>query len=214
MNELDAKVQAAFITAIGAVVVAIVGAAIAWWRTRAAINLKARLDLNAEGYSHTLTKQLERLKAEFQLELTNVEVREQLRATLRLRMFEDDERRVSEAMQVFRECYSSASHAVLLLAQASTSTQGLDEARKLSSHLLCRGLLLPKRVLDPVRKVEDEIRTLAGLDPTKTTTGQFSVQQGKIHDAMEELEEVAAAWRDENINNLLGAPLAQPPKTS
>jgi hypothetical protein len=195
----DPRITAAFITAIAAGILAVISATVAWASSRSAIKLKAQLDLDAQGYSHKLAEQAEQLKAQLQLELANVGIREQMKATLRLQLFQDDERRVTELMQSFRDGYRMANDVVLLLADPNKSLDGLNRARELSSALMCRGLLLPSKLLQPAKQVEATIRALAAM--STATHREFEIQQARIHDAMERLESCAAQWRDENIRH-------------
>ncbi len=161
-----------------------------------------RSDIRLVQYQSKTAAELEGIRSLHQRQLNNAQISEQMRADLRLRMFQDDERRVAEVMQLFRDCYTSAN--AIVTRRQKEGVDLVDELVELNSNLLCRCLLLPEPLKGAVTNAEDSIRNLlTALSPVPFNRELFTPTQHKVWEALAQLERAASTWRESNIKELL-----------
>ncbi len=187
-------VWAALITAFGA----LVGV---FFTARA----NRRNGLALAAYQTQTSESLESIKAVHKRHLDRSQISDQMRADLRLRLFQDDERRVAAVMQVFRHCFDQACESIHLFLEGTDEggVKGQALVRQLSATLLCRGLLLPEPLIDSVRTSEKAIRHLAAtVGDLEQEAEYYNLLRG-VSESLEGLELAAARWRDHTVQQLL-----------
>lgn len=194
---VDARSWAALIAGCAAILAAIVSE---WLRRRSTAELtKAQTKLAVD---------LEGVKALHKQQLDRAQISEQMRADLRLRLFQDDERRVAEVMQHFRDCFATANEVVWHYAKALTSgskvnAEDIRPIGRLTADLVCRGLLLPDELVEYVDRAEYAIRDTVASIREQKEAGAVNAGQQKIRSTLHELERAASRWRTTRISELL-----------
>lgn len=193
--------------ALVAACVAIIAALIAWLKERSVTHLKQTLDTSMRSYEHMLDREIERIKSQLAAELTTHEVRERLRADLRLRILTLDEERVAEQRKVFSECVQRCNEARLLLSEPNRSREGLDRVAILAGNLAHTGFLLPSELVAPAKAVEGALRALAAPTSVTDLISVFERQQGAVLDRLDDFDALVQTWRQQARSELLGARL-------